>query len=142
MKTLALSHGDLVISGDGGYQLVSGAPRIRQDLTLALSEEYGTDRFHPGYGSIVTNYLGRVITPDLQQLVRAEVNRVLQNYLITQQNEVLRGTYVDIKGRYDTRDVVRSVDDITVRTFLDAIYVTATLTTLARETITIARAVS
>lgn len=142
MKTLALTHGDLMIGGDGGYVLFSGAQRIRQDLTLALVEDYGMDRFHPQWGSIITSYLGTRITPELQQLVRAEVNRVLQNYLILQQYEVLRGTYVDVQGQYDTSDVVRSVDDITVRTVLDAIYVTATLTTLARESITIARQVS
>lgn len=142
MHTIALAHGDLVIAGDGGYMLYNGAARIRQDLTLALTEEYGTDRFHPAWGSIVTSYLGNVITPQMQQLVQAEVNRVLQNYLILQQNEVLRGTYVDVQGRYDTSDVVRSVDNITVRAVLDAIYITATLTTLARETVTVARQVS
>lgn len=131
-----------MIAGDGGYLLYDGAARIRQDLTLGLVEDYGMDRFHPQWGSIVGSYLGSLITPQVQQLVQAEVNRVLQNYLILQQNEVLRGTYVDVQGRYNTSDVVRSVDNITVRAVLDAIYISATLTTLARETITVARQVS
>ena len=79
MKTLALQHGDLVIDGAGSYAMVSGAARIRQDLTLALLEEYGTDRFHPKFGSIIKEYLGNAISSDLQQLVKAEVNRVVQN---------------------------------------------------------------
>lgn len=142
VSTLALVHGDLVISSDGGYLLYSGADRIRQDLTLGLSEEYGTDRFHPGYGSIITSYIGRLITPQVQQLVQAEVNRVIQNYLIIQQNEVIRGTLYDIAGTYNTSDVVRSVDSITVKTVQDAIYVAVTLTTLARQTITISKQVT
>jgi phage baseplate assembly protein W len=122
--------------------LYSGVARIRQDLTLALTEEYGTDRFHPTYGSIVQAYLGRVITADIQQLVRAEVNRVLQNYLVIQQTEVIRDTVVDVQGRYNTSDVVQSVDSVTARTLLDTIYIAATLTTLSRETVSITRQVA
>ena len=142
MKTFALVHGDLVIDTSGSYQFYSGAPRIKQDLTLALTEEYGFDRFHPKYGSIIRSYLGQIISPEMQSLVQAEVNRVLQNYIILQQNSVLRDTVVDVEGVFDTSDVVRSVDDITVRTLLDTIYLSATLTTLARESITITRQVT
>lgn len=142
IQTLALVHGDLVIGSDGNYLLYTGADRIRQDLTLALTEEYGTDRFHPGFGSIVQEYLGRPITPDLQLLVQAEVNRVIQNYLIIQQNEVIRGTLYDVAGTYNTADVVRSVDSITVRAVMDTIYIAVALTTLARQTITISKQVS
>lgn len=142
MKTLALINGDLAIGTDGGYLLHSGVARIRQDLTLALTEEYGTDRFHPTYGSILHAYLGQVISENIQQLVRAEVNRVLQNYLIIQQNEVIRDTVVDVQGRYNTSDVVQSISSIQAKTLLDAIYIIATLTTLSRETVTISRQVS
>lgn len=142
MQTLALVNGDLVIGGAGGYATLSGVERIRQDLTLALWEEYGTDRFHPRFGSIIKQYLGSPITPELQQLVKAEVNRVIQNYIAIQQAEVVRGTQYDVTGRYDTSDVVRSLDQIDVRTTLDAIYVMAALTTLARERVTVSRQVS
>lgn len=142
MKGMALINGDLAIGTDGGYLLYSGIARIKQDLTLALTEEYGTDRFHPTYGSIVQAYLGQVITPEVLQLVRAEVNRVLQNYLIIQQNEVIRDTVIDVTGRFDTSDVVQSVDNVTTRSVLDTIYLAATLTTLSRESVTISRQVT
>jgi phage baseplate assembly protein W len=142
IKTLALVNGDLAIGTNGAYLLYSGVNRIKQDLTLALTEEYGTDRFHPTYGSIVQNYLGQVLSAELMQLVRAEVNRVLQNYLIIQQNEVLRDTVVDVANRYDTSDVVQSVDNVAARAVLDTIYLSATLTTLSRETLTISRQVT
>jgi phage baseplate assembly protein W len=142
IKSLALVNGDLAIGTNGGYMLYNGVKRIQQDLTLALTEEYGTDRFHPTYGSIVQSYLGQVLTPDLMMLVRAEVNRVLQNYLLIQQNEVLRDTLVDVTNRYDTSDVVRSVDSVQTRAVLDTIYLAATLTTLSRETVTVTRQVA
>jgi phage baseplate assembly protein W len=142
MKTLALVNGDLAIGTNGAYLLYAGVSRIKQDLTLALTEEYGTDRFHPTYGSIVQSYLGQVLSAELMQLVRAEVNRVLQNYLIIQQNEVLRDTLVDIANRFDTSDVVQSVDNVAARAVLDTIYLSATLTTLSRETVTISRQVT
>lgn len=142
MKTLALVNGDLAIGTNGAYLLYSGVSRIKQDLTLALTEEYGTDRFHPTYGSIVQSYLGQVLSAELMQLVRAEVNRVLQNYLVIQQNEVLRDTVVDVANRFDTSDVVQSVDNVAARAVLDTIYLSATLTTLSRETVTISRQVT
>jgi phage baseplate assembly protein W len=142
MKTLALVNGDLAIGTNGAYLLYSGVSRIKQDLTLALTEEYGTDRFHPTYGSIVQSYLGQVLSAELMQLVRAEVNRVLQNYLIIQQNEVLRDSLVDVANRYDTSDVVQAVDAVQARAVLDTIYLSATLTTLSRETVTISRQVT
>lgn len=142
INTIALVNGDLAIGTNGAYLLYSGTPRIKQDLTLALTEEYGTDRFHPTYGSIVQSYLGQVLSAELMQLVRAEVNRVLQNYLIIQQNEVLRDTLVDVTNRYDTSDVVQSVDNVAARAVLDTIYLSATLTTLSRETVTISRQVT
>jgi len=142
MRTLALVHGDLVVQTDGNYQFYSGASRIKQDLTLALTEEFGFDRFHPRYGSTIRSYLGQIISPELESLVQAEVNRVLQNYIIEQQQSVLRDTVVDVQGVFNTSDVVRSVDNITVRALLDTIYLSATLTTLARESITVARQVS
>lgn len=142
MKTLALQHGDLVIDGSGSYAMVSGAARIRQDLTLALLEEYGTDRFHPKFGSIIKEYLGNAITSDLQQLVKAEVNRVVQNYIIVQQSQVLRNTQFDVAGQFDTSDVVRAMTSIDVQTTYDAIFVAVTLQTLARETVSVNRQVA
>jgi phage baseplate assembly protein W len=141
MRSLALIQGDLAIDGTGDYLTFSGVDRIRQDLTLALTETFGSDRFHPSWGSILDQYLGQPITPELEQAVKAEVNRVVQNYITLQQQEVLRDSQVDIAGRFDTSDVVRNVDGIQSRILYDTIYVSATLTTLARETVTISRQV-
>jgi phage baseplate assembly protein W len=140
MKTLALFNGDLM-PAQGGYFLFTGVDRIRQDLTLSLMEEYGTDRFHPRWGSVIRQYIGNVITPQLEQLVKAEVNRVVQNYIMIQQAEVLRDSQVDVKGRFTTADVVRSLLGIKTTVNTDRIDVQLALETLARTTVTVKRQV-
>jgi phage baseplate assembly protein W len=140
MKTLALKNGDLTLA-QGGYQLFTGVDRIRQDLTLALLEEYGMDRFHPKWGSIIMRYIGNVISPELQLLVRAEVNRVVQNYIAIGQAEIIRDSAVDVKNRFTTSDVVRRLVDIKTSTYQDRIDVLLALETLARETVSIKKQV-
>lgn len=141
MQTLQLKNGDLVLA-QGGYALITGQDRIRQDLSLALRDEYGTDRFHPGWGSVIMRYIGNPITPQLEMLVRGEVNRVVQNYILIQKSEVLRDSQVDVKGRFTTSDVVRALRSITVSIKQDTINIVLVLETLARETVTIKRQVA
>ena len=142
METFALVHGDLMVDSSGQLLTYSGVDRIRQDLQLALSEEYGANHFHPKWGSIVKSYIGNPITPNLQQLVQAEVNRVVQNYITLQQASVLRNTTYDIAGVFDTSDVVQSVGPLNVSTSYDTIYISATLTTVDRQTVTVTKQVS
>jgi phage baseplate assembly protein W len=140
MKTLTLRDGDFVL-GKGGYSMSTGTDRIRQDLTLALTEEYGSDRFHPRFGSVIKQYIGNVITPHLQAMVRAEVNRVVQNYITIQQAEVIRDSQLDVLGRFSTADVVRSLLSIDTTTFMDRINIHLALETLARTTVKIKKQV-
>lgn len=142
VKTFALVNGDLAIDGDGQYLMFSGSARIRQDLQLALTEEYGSDRFHPKWGSTVKQYLGFPVTGAVTSRVKAEVNRVVHNYVTLQKAEVLRDSVVDVKGRFDTSDVVRFVQSIEATPTWDAIQVQAKLQTVNRETITISRQVT
>lgn len=141
MKTMQLVNGDLWVT-QGGYALITGPDRIRQDLTLALLEEYGSDRFHPRWGSVIKRYIGNVITPQLEALVRAEVNRIVQNYILIQQAEVLRDTQVDEKGRFTTSDVVRSLLGLSTSVSMNSINVKLALETLARATVTLKRQVT
>jgi phage baseplate assembly protein W len=147
MIQLGLVHGDLMIGTDGSYLVVTGAQRIQQDLTLALSDVYGTDRFHPSWGSILPEYLGNINNSTMQALVKAEVNRVLQNYLTITQSGVIQQSMTNVTNNnnpgasYTTADVVRSVDAINVSMTLDTIYVSVQLTTLAGQSITIGQKV-
>jgi phage baseplate assembly protein W len=141
VRTLALYSGDLMLA-QGGYQLYSGVDRIRQDLQLALREEYGSDRFHPKWGSIIMRYIGQIQSPHLEALVRAEINRVLQNYIAVQNAEVLRDSQVDVKNRFTTSDVVRRVTGLVTNMHLDRIDVALALETLSREVVKIKKQVT
>lgn len=136
MKQLALRDGDLVV-GPRGHETVTGSVRIKQDLSLALREEYGLDRFHPRWGSLLDRYLGRPLDDETRLLVQAEVNRVLQNYVIVQNQGVLQDLTYDVRGRYSTADIVRSVLAIETQVDLDGVLFQVVLQTLARQEITL-----
>jgi phage baseplate assembly protein W len=141
VKTLALSGGDLVI-GPGGLQLVSGAAKIRQDLALALSEEYGTDPYHPEWGSVLPRYVGQPVDSDTKLLVQAEVNRVVQQYMAGQQARLSAATTSNQATTMTTSDVVRSMDGIDVVVEYDFVRILITLTTMSGQTLNVTRTVT
>lgn len=140
MKTLALQSGDLVV-GPQGHKTITGSQRIRQDLALALGEPYGHDRFHPGWGSMLPNYVGQPITGDTELIVRSEVARVVQNYIEVQQSEIVNDTLRGDRSRFTTADVVARLDNIKTSISYDAIRVSLGLVTQSRESLTISRTV-
>lgn len=141
VKTLALQGGDLVV-GPQGHRTITGSPKIRQDLALALGEEYGHDRFHPTWGSVLPGYVGRPITADTDLLVRSEAARVVQVYIDTQRTEIVNDTLAGKRSRYTTADVVARLDDIATSISFDSIRVKLSLVTQSQEQITVSRAVT
>jgi phage baseplate assembly protein W len=141
VKTLALSGGDLVL-GSGGLQLISGAAKIRQDVALALGEEYGTDPYNAGWGSVLPQYVGETITADTTMLVQAEVNRILQQYMAQQQSMLSQAATNNTTTTLTTSDVVSSVDKIDVTVLYDAVNIVIALTTMAGQTLTLTRTVT
>lgn len=140
MKTLALANGDLVVDGTG-HKTVSGSPMIRQELALQLGEPYGTDRFHPEMGSVLVEYIGEPIDDETEMLVRAEVGRVVQQYIGIQQREVLRDHLAVRASRFDASDVVTGVTSITATVDFDYVRLSVTLATQAGETIQVNRTI-
>lgn len=140
METLALVNGDLVLNS-GSYLTFSGPDKIRQDLDLALNEAYGSDQFHPLWGSILDRFIGQPLTSSLQSAVLNEVTRVLSNYIAVQTDDISSDTVADTRSRYDTSDVVQSVDSINASVTMDRVTVTVVLRTMSNQTITINRQV-
>lgn len=140
MKTLALQGGDLVV-GPQGHKTITGSPKIRQDLALALGEPYGNDRFHPQWGSILPSYVGRPIDFDSEMLVRSEAARVVQVYIDMQRSEIVNDTLAARRSRYTTADVVVRLDNIDTTISFDTIRVKLSLTTQSGENLTVARTV-
>ena len=141
MKTLALSGGDLTL-GSGGLQMISGSAKIRQDLALALVEEYGSDPYNPEWGSVLPQYVGTPVDADTQLLVQSEVNRILQQY-ITNQQAMLNAAAVNGQATtLTTADVVQSVDSVSVDLFYDTAKISISLTTMAGQTLSMSRTVT
>lgn len=141
MKTLALSGGDLVV-GAGGLQLLDGSAKIRQDIALALGESYGDDPYHPGWGSVLQQYLGEPITTDTPMLVQAEVNRVLQQYIANQQQKLAAASLNNQQHTISTSEIIRTVNSVDVSVLYDSVSVLIDLTTMAGQTMKISRTVS
>ena len=140
MKTLALSGGDLVVSSTG-HQTISGTPKIRQELALSLGEEYGGDKYHPDFGSILDDFFGEPINDLTQASIEAEVIRVIQQYISIQQQQVLQDHLAQRATRFDASDVVTGVSGVTAEVSYDTIKVTATLQTAAGTSVTVNRTV-
>lgn len=140
MKTLALADGDLVVT-PAGHKTVSGSAKIQQDLTAALVEPYGNDRFNRDFGSTVRNYVGQALDPEIEMLVEAEVNRVIQAYVVTQRREVLSDNLAQRQSRFDTSDVVRAIRKIDVSLSYDTVRVSVVLVTLAGDRVTLTNTV-
>lgn len=141
MKTLALAGGDLVV-GATGHQTISGSAKIRQELALNLGEDYGTDRFHPDMGSVLIEYIGEPIDDQMDMMVRAEVGRVMQQYISIQDREVLRDNLAQRMSRFDASDVVVGIASITAQVSYDTIRVSATLRTQAGDSVQVTRTVT
>ena len=140
MKTLALQGGDLVV-GPKGHKTITGSPKIRQDLALALGEPYGNDRFHPTWGSALPHYIGQPISTDTELLVRSETQRVVQGYIDVQRNEIVNDSLVARRSRFTTADVVASLDNIDTKITFDIIRIKLHLTTMSQEELTVTRVV-
>lgn len=141
MKTLALISGDLVV-GSTGHQTISGVPKIRQELALALGEEYGADRFHIDLGSILVDFIGQPIDASTEMLIRAEVGRVVQQYIAIQQREVLKDHLAQRRSRFDASDVVTGITAITATVDFDTVRISADLITQAGVQVQVNRTVT
>lgn len=113
MYTLAISSGDLQISGNG-YTLADGAAKTKQDLRMALGEPLGNDRFHPGYGSILRDYIGEMLSADTQFQIQQEISRVVQNYIAVQYDRIQADIAQGLPSRFSTAEIVGEVTGITV----------------------------
>jgi len=74
-----LEDGDLSVRSSRA-QLVSGQDKLKQDLDCWLKETYGSDRFHPLYGSVLGQYVGGVINDNTAFFLKSEIIRVLTNF--------------------------------------------------------------
>lgn len=142
MKTFALSGGDLVIDSSHGYQVISGAPKIRQDLSLAIIEPYGEDPYHAQWGSLLSRYVGTPLTDDLEILVEQEARRIVTQYMNMQQSAISSSQTNGTPVGYTTADVVVGITGIVGSINFDTLQLTVSVVTAAGQGIDINRTVA
>lgn len=129
MKTFALKSGDLVVSG-GGYGMVAGVARVQQQIGLCLREPYGSDRFHDRWGSVLPEWIGQVIDgAHIQMELRAELIRVVKNFIASQQAFVSQRAISGLKPVLPPSEVLVDITDIRIVQNQDTLVVKATLRT-------------
>lgn len=125
--SLKVINGDLAITA-GSFDIVDGTEKLKQDLTLWLTERYRDDRFHPTYGSILDGYIGEVINPqDTIVRVHSEVLRVLSNY---QQIQLAR--FRETPNKFQPSEIVQQVNGVDVSLSYDKVIVLVRITTAAK----------
>lgn len=134
MYTLQLRNGDFVL-GSGGFQTITGASKVVQDLRCALVEPVGNDRFHPGYGSLLQDFIGEPLDEILAFSVQQEVARVVQNYSAVQRDQIEADVLSGLASRYNSADVIANLSDIKSTLVGDRLYVQVALTTLDAQSL-------
>lgn len=130
MQTLMMRDGDLSLTS-GTFETVTGGDKLHQDLSYALREPIGTDRFHPGWGSALPGFIGGTASPAMGTLVQNEVRRVVRNYAAVQQGKMTADAQARRRSRYGTAEVIKEIGSIQVRAEYDRLHVRCVLSTLS-----------
>jgi hypothetical protein len=141
MQTLAIVNGDLVLSA-GDLMTIHGPAKVSQDLFFALNENYGADPYHPQWGSVLDRFIGQPMLPGTHSAVLSEVQRVLNNYIAVQADQINKAGALNQRGMYGAGEVVSKIETINATPTQDTLQVNATLTTLAGQSISVTRQVT
>jgi hypothetical protein len=133
MRGLALVNGDIVV-GQSGYVEVTGQAKVLQDMTISTQEPYGSDPYHPGWGSYLNNYVGGdpTSTPPLAQ---SEVVRLVQNYMTVQTYNQAQALAAGNSSPYTNDDFVTGLASLTVSQDNSSLTVNASLMTASGQTV-------
>ena len=113
-----MQNGDLVATGSE-LQIVSGDAKLQQDLTLWMLERYGSNRFHPTFGSSLQSFIGGVIGSSTHANVYNEVLRVLTNY-----QAMVYQLFTANPNAFSLSELPYSIDSVNVSVTYDTVYCT------------------
>jgi hypothetical protein len=126
-------NGDIV-TGQSGYQMVSGQAKVLQDLTVATQEPYGSDPYHPGWGSYLDSYVGQ--DPSIvQALATSEISRLVSNYMTVQQYQQTQALAAGQSSPFTNDDYVTGIASMTTTSDLTSITVNAAVSTASGATV-------
>jgi hypothetical protein len=132
MKALLVKNGDLVL-GPGGFGIVEGTTKVQQDLSHSMREPFGNDRFHPKWGTVLPDFVGGLADQTSALLIRSEITRLVQNYLIVQQEQMTRAANAGRRPRFSTNELINEIEGIDIHQLFDRFFVRVRLLTLSEE---------
>lgn len=141
MKTPRLVNGDFQI-GPGGFVMIDGSQKVVQDLGVMVREPFGGDRFHARWGTILDDLIGRAIGAESSTYIRSEIQRLVQNYIMVQSQQIERDIAAGRKPRYRPEEIVTGVGGMSVQQAYDRINVKVSVTTQDGNNFDIVRSVS
>lgn len=100
------------------FGVVTGVEKLTQELSMWLREQYGIDRFHPQYGSVLDAYIGETINDQTQSEIQIEVERVLLAFSALQRQAVQAN-----KSKYDRNELLDTIEEVRCVENLDSINV-------------------
>lgn len=122
--SLAVIDGDLAQRGSS-LAIVYGIDKLRQDLSLWITERHGIDRFHPLMGSILPDFIGSLITSGTESQIQNEVLRILKNYQANQFQ-----SFKAAQQNYSYSELLYSIDAINVALSFDTVHATISVRAL------------
>jgi len=140
VKSLAISNGDLVI-GASGHATVSGSAKVKTDLRLALLESYGIDRFHPGWGSVLKDFVGETAVRSIANEVQTEITRVVNAYAEVRWDLWRKVRSGRLQASFSTGEVIEDVPSVQVVQSYDTFLIRVSLRTLSGEQLTLVQSV-
>lgn len=113
--------------------MVEGIVRAQQQVGLALREPLGSDRFHPEWGSTLPEYIGTIRSRGVPAEIRAEVNRVIRDYIINQNEAIRRRAAAGLRPTITAEEMVMNVNTISVQASQDSISVKVVISTASNK---------
>ncbi len=141
MEALQVEDGDLVL-GKGVFATVTGPAKVSQDIEFAVLTPYGSDRFHPRYGSVFSSYIGNPEPGITQALIQGELTRVISNYQRVQLWKVQQAANSGLSSPYGQNELVASIGPTSVVQQLDSYQVTASVNTTSGEAVNVSTTVT
>lgn len=141
MDTLEITNGDLVLA-NGAFATITGPTKVSQDIEIATLTPYGSDRFHPRYGSVFASYIGQPITPQTSALISAELTRVINNYMAVQLSKVKTAAQAGLSSPFSQGELVQAIGTINVSQQYSRFQVTASVTTASGQQVNVSTTIT
>jgi uncharacterized phage protein gp47/JayE len=141
-KSLKLNNGDLVIGRARSFENVEGIDKLKQDLSLWILEQIGTDPLTPTYGSTldggiidgqpIPSFIGQTLTSEAFERIEIDVQDLVARYQASQLDKIKREV-LQYSGQHtlspdETIKLIRAVRAVSVG---DVVVVRVDLTTVS-----------